>query len=76
MMLSPPTPFADHHVAELFSAKAVARGGVVRRNRAWADREIGRGRLIAEVRSRGFHMIACGPQYVIICNAGGIDMIC
>ena len=63
-------------IAEIFSAKAVARGGVVRRAIPWVEREIGRERFIAEVQARGFHLIECGSQYVVICNAGGIRVVC
>ena len=64
------------NLATLFSAKAVRRGGVVRRNRAWADEQIGRDLLVAEVQRRGYHMIRCGGQYVIICNQGMVEVVC
>ena len=60
-------PLADEHLAILFSAKAVGRGGVVRRQRDWVDDNIGRERLIADVRRRGFGLIEVGAQYVVIC---------
>jgi hypothetical protein len=44
----------------VFSAKSVARGGVIRRDRRCIDREIGWDRFIAEVRARGFHLIETG----------------
>lgn len=62
--------------ALVFSAKAVAKGGVVRRSRAWVDREIGLARFIAEVQSRGFHMVECGGQLIVICNSDGFRVIC
>ena len=43
-------------IAEAFSAKSVARGGVIRRDMRRIDREIGRDRFIAEVRA-GFILL-------------------
>jgi len=42
---------------QIFSARA-AQGGVVRRSIAWVDREVGRDLFMAEVRRRGFHLLA------------------
>ncbi|SNS45735.1 N-(5'-phosphoribosyl)anthranilate isomerase [Tropicimonas sediminicola] len=67
---------AEAWLSQIFSAKAVARGGVIRRASRWVECEIGRDRFIAEVQARGFHMIECGGQLVVICNSGGIRVIC
>ena len=56
-------------IDEIFSAKAVARGGVIRRDLRWIDREVGRERFMAEVRTRGFHLIESGDQWVVICHS-------
>ena len=61
-------PFADEKLEALFSAKAVERGGVVRRCRKWVEAEIGRDRLIREVEERGFRMWEVGGQYVVFCS--------
>ncbi|GHE05157.1 N-(5'-phosphoribosyl)anthranilate isomerase [Defluviimonas sp. 20V17] len=66
-----------HHQSEcwiehMFAAKAVTRGGVIRRSVAWVEHEIGRERLIAEVRARGFCLLECGGQFVVICQRGAI----
>lgn len=63
-------------IAQIFSAKAALNGGVIRRSIAWVEAEIGRRALIQEVQRRGFHMIETGGQFVIICNRGGIRVIC
>lgn len=63
-------------IEAIFAAQAVARGGVVRRARAWVAREIGLARFEAEVRRRGFHMVECGGQLIVICNQGGMRVIC
>jgi hypothetical protein len=59
-------------IEEIFSAKAVARGGVVRRSVHWVDREIGVPRFIDEVRDRGFHLLEGGGQFIVICNPAPI----
>lgn len=59
---------------QMFSAKAVHTGGVIRRSVATVEREIGRERLIEEVDRRGFHLIECGGQMVVICNGGRIRL--
>lgn len=55
----------DEWIAQIFSARA-AQGGVVRRSIAWVDREIGRERFIAEVRRRGFHLLASSNQFIVV----------
>ncbi|PTW41655.1 MULTISPECIES: N-(5'-phosphoribosyl)anthranilate isomerase [Rhodovulum] len=66
----------DSWIASVFSAQAVAKGGVVRRWRRWVEREIGMDRFVAEVRRRGFHMVECGGQLIVICNPHGLRVIC
>ncbi len=61
---------------ELFAAKAVTNGGIVRRAVRDVEREIGRTSLILEVRRRGFHLIECGDQFIVICNPGQMQVIC
>jgi len=68
-------PGRETWVAHLFSAVAVRKGGVVRRSVADTEREIGRDALIDEVRRRGFHILECGGQFVIICNDGPMTVI-
>ena len=62
--------------AAVFSARAVDRGGVVRRAVRDVEREIGRAVFVAEVRRRGFHLVECGGQFVVICNPGVLQLIC
>ncbi len=62
--------------AKIFDAKAVARGGVIRRAVRDVEREIGRTVLEAEVQRRGFHLVECGGQFIVICNAGQMRVIC
>lgn len=67
---------ADLWIETIFAAQAVARGGVVRRAVRWVESEIGRDRFVAEVRRRGFHLIECGPQFIVICHQSGLRVIC
>lgn len=59
----------------IFNCKAAQSGGIVRRAIRDVEREIGSETLIAAVRARGFHLIECGDQYLIICNSGGIRVL-
>lgn len=63
-------------VRALFSAKAVARGGIVRRSVSSVEREIGRAVFEAEVRRRNFHLLEIGDQYIVICNTGHMRLVC
>lgn len=63
-------------VHRIFRARAVANGGVVRRAIRDVHREIGRDVLIEEVRKRGFHLIECGGQYLIVCHSGQLRVVC
>lgn len=62
----------DYWLAEVFSAKSVASGGVVRRARRWVEAEIGLDKFESAVRARGFHLIEAGSQLVVICHAGPV----
>jgi hypothetical protein len=61
---------------DVFSAKSVTRGGVVRRAVRDVEREVGRDRFILEVRRRGFHLVECGGQFIVICNPGQVRLLC
>ncbi|WP_245541136.1 hypothetical protein [Yoonia vestfoldensis] len=56
--------------ARIFDAKSARKGGIVRRAVRDVDREIGRAAFVEEVGRRGFHLIECGGQYIVICNSG------
>lgn len=59
---------------QIFSARA-AQGGVVRRSIAWVDREVGRDLFMAEVRRRGFHLLASSNQFIVVCNRDPVQML-
>ncbi len=55
-------------VEQMFTAKSAARGGVVRRAVRDVEREVGRDLFMDEVDRRGYHLIECGGQFVVICS--------
>lgn len=67
---------AETWLFSLFASKAAIEGGVVRRAVRDVDRLVGRDRLVAEVRRRGYHMIENSGQFVIFCNNGTLHRIC
>ncbi|MBF9029640.1 N-(5'-phosphoribosyl)anthranilate isomerase [Rhodobacterales bacterium HKCCE3408] len=66
---------ADLWLAQIFSAKAVASGGVVRRSVSDVERILGRERLELEIRRRGFHLIEAGDQFIVICNRAPVRLV-
>jgi hypothetical protein len=60
--------FPDHWIEQVFAAKAVAKSGIVRRAVPWVEREIGRERFLEEVELRGFHLLECAGQFIVICS--------
>lgn len=71
-----PTVSDRQWLEQIFSARAVNGGGVVRRNVRDVELRIGRVTLELEVRRRGFHLVECGSQFVIFCDRGNIRLIC
>lgn len=75
-MLRPviPLPSAPW-VEQVFSVKAVDRGGVVRRSLRWVEAEVGRQVFEAEVRRRGWHLVECNGQLVVFCTRRPIQVL-
>jgi hypothetical protein len=69
-------PLGQDWLDQIFRAKAAASGGVIRRSIRDVEREIGRDALELEVRRRGFHLLECGPHFVIVCSPAPIRVIC
>lgn len=69
-------PLGQDWLDQVFRAKAAQTGGVVRRKIRDVEREIGRAALELEVRRRGYHMIECDRDFVIICSAAPLRVIC
>jgi hypothetical protein len=60
----------------IFGSRMAQEGGIVRRVLRDVEREIGFETLELEVRRRGFHMVLCGAQVIIICTMGDLRVIC
>ncbi|PWK62409.1 N-(5'-phosphoribosyl)anthranilate isomerase [Roseicyclus mahoneyensis] len=67
----PSAPWID----QVFSAKTVRFGGVVRRSLHWVEAEVGRATFEAEVRRRGWHLVECNGQLVVFCTARPIQVL-
>ena len=75
-MIRPPAlPVNQAWIDQLFFAKAVNRAGVVRRAVRDVEREVGRDLFIDEVRRRGFHLVECGGQFIVIRNSGQMKIL-
>lgn len=61
---------------QIFAARVVLNGGVVRRAVRDVEARIGRTRLEVEVRRRGYHMAECGGQFIIVCDPSPMKVIC
>ncbi|MCT4682599.1 MAG: N-(5'-phosphoribosyl)anthranilate isomerase [Roseicyclus sp.] len=75
-MLRPvlPVPSAPW-VHQVFSAKTVQYGGVVRRSLRWVEAEVGRASFEDEVRRRGWHLVECNGQLVVFCTRRPIQVL-
>ncbi|WP_372884717.1 N-(5'-phosphoribosyl)anthranilate isomerase [Shimia sp.] len=76
MTVMPPSLLGQDWLDQMFRSKSAATGGVVRRRVADVHREIGRAALELEVRRRGWHMLQCGPHYVVLCSPAPFSVIC
>ena len=76
MNVMSPSRASDIWIDQLFSAQSARSGGVVRRKIADVERNVGRARLELEERRRGFHLIECGGQLVVVCSRADIRLIC
>jgi len=62
--------------SDIFKAKAAKSGGLVRRKLASIDRYSSRAAVKAEAKKRGFAVVENGDQWVFLCNAGSVRIIC
>lgn len=58
----------EEWLIDLFSSRAAATGGVVRRKKRDVERYVGLDEFKQELTRRGFHAIENGGQLVIFCN--------
>jgi hypothetical protein len=70
----PITP--DRWIVQLFSAKSVAEGGIIRRKVADVERLVGRQRFLYEVRRRGYHAVENSGQFIVFCNQDPSNVLC
>ncbi|MEL7460684.1 MAG: N-(5'-phosphoribosyl)anthranilate isomerase [Pseudomonadota bacterium] len=64
--IAPPSP--EDWILHVFSSRAAASGGVVRRKTRHIARFVGRDRFRAERDRRGYGAVENGGQTVIFCN--------
>lgn len=64
------SPYA--YINAIFDAKEARTGGIVRRKIEDVERYTSSHYLMEEVAKRGFHLLAVGSQYLIICNTGAL----
>lgn len=76
MEMPPTRRLGQDWLDQVFRAKAAQTGGVVRRKVRDVEREVGRDALELAVRRRGFHMIECGGDFVILCTPAPLRIIC
>ena len=69
--MSMPLPVAitpDRWIIQVFSARAAAEGGMLRRQIADVERLAGRDRFLMKVRRRGFRAVENFGQFIVFCN--------
>lgn len=74
-MKTPQSVTAELWMKQLFSAKAVNCGGILRRSASDVDRLIGRDVFLAEIHARGYRAIENNGQIVILCNRAPIEVL-
>lgn len=70
---APITP--DRWLVQLFSARSVAEGGIVRRQVRDVERLVGRERFLREVRRRGYRAVENAGQFVVFCNRDPVRLL-
>ena len=75
MPVPSPQTSPEAYLADLFSAKAVRDGKIIRRNLRDIDRYVGRDAFIAELHRRGFRALENAGQMVIFCNREPVRIV-
>jgi hypothetical protein len=65
----------DRWVAQMFSARTAAEGGIVRRRVSDVERLIGRDRFVKEIARRGYRAVENSGHFVIFCNAEPVRIV-
>jgi len=63
-------------IKKMFETKIAKNKGIVRRKKSHIDKCNAFDDLLQSVKSKRFHLIETGDQYIIICNAGRIKVRC
>jgi hypothetical protein len=63
-------------IDQMFGARQVNKGGLVRRSRADIDKYASIGEVIAEAKRRSSHVIESGDQVIVLCNEDGLVIHC
>ncbi|EEW23999.1 hypothetical protein [Rhodobacter ferrooxidans] len=66
----------EQWLRHIFSARAAAEGGIVRRKVRDVERLLGRQNFERELRRRGFHAVENAGQFVIFCNNEPVRVLC
>lgn len=69
-------PTGGKWIRQIFQAKAAKRHGIVRRKVTSVIKYASHDELEAAVKSRGYHLLISGNQYLIFCHAGEFKVIC
>lgn len=73
-------PSGNKWIKQMFKAKAVSNGGVIRRKIASVKKYASVAELQEEVMNQEFHLIRIGDpvngQLVVLCNKGDLKVIC
>jgi hypothetical protein len=65
----------ERWLAQIFSARAVAEGGIVRRKSRDIERIVGRDLFLAELDRRGFRAVENSGQTIIFCNRAPLQIV-
>ncbi len=65
----------DRWIIQMFSARAAAEGGMIRRQVADVERLVGRERFLFEVRRRGFRAVENSGQFIVFCNQEPVKIL-
>lgn len=65
-------PTGKAWIRQAFNAEIVQKEGLVRRKKDNVHKYASFDDLVEEVKSRNWHLIETGEQYVVLCNAGSI----
>ncbi|MBO9466800.1 N-(5'-phosphoribosyl)anthranilate isomerase [Tropicibacter sp. R15_0] len=75
MNCPPITQRPEDWMRSIFTARAAAEGGIVRRQSSDIDRIVGRDRFLAELDRRGFRAVENAGQMVIFSNQEPVRLL-